>query len=157
LPGQDSELSISLVSLDGTVLAERRMMLQIAPTGATAIATRAASVAVEPSAAEAKVAAPETPPPMLISPEEEAQRLKRGDDALALSDVAGARLIFEHLAAHGSATGAFKLAQTHDPQLLSRLPGGAMMRPDPEVAARWYAKAAAMGHAGAREKIAGSR
>lgn len=158
-PGQGSELSITLVSLDGTVLAERRMMLLIAGTEQVAAATRSISSPVQPSAAEAAVIAPEEPPlPVLRIPaEEEAQRLKRGDEALALSDVAAARLIFEHLAALGSADGAFKLGQTYDPEVIASMAGGSMIRPDAASAARWYAKAAAMGHAEASEKIAGSQ
>ena len=94
------------------------------------------------------------PAVLSISPAEEAQRLKSAQAAFELEDVTGARLILEYLVNHGSATGTYYLAQTYDPQILVRSTVGALLKPDQEVAARWYAKAAEMGHPEARKKIA---
>ena len=92
-----------------------------------------------------------------ISPKEEAERLKSGQAALALDDLAGARLIFEYLATHGSAAGAYQLAQTYDPQIVARMPMGALFKPDAKVAESWYLKAAELGHAEARKKLSAKK
>ena len=81
-----------------------------------------------------------------MSPREEAERLKSAEDALALQDVGGARLILEYLARRGSAEGAYRLARSHDPEL-TRGAGNAAL------AAQWYAKAAELGHAAALSKV----
>jgi TPR repeat protein len=90
---------------------------------------------------------------MSISPSEEAERLRSAQVALALDDLGGARLIFEYLATRGSATGAYQLAQTYDPQILVRTPIGAMFKPDAKVAEGWYLRAAELGHVEARKKL----
>lgn len=174
-------LAMTLVSLDGTVLAESRTILEVRPasgseTGvplavqASAETQRTSSViapapdetAVPPQGLAGKAIpnSPEllkSPQPLTISPAEEEQRLKSGQEAWDLDDVAGARLIFGYLANRGSAAGAWRLAQTYDPHILGRTTVGARFKPDEAVAARWYAKAAAMGHEEARKKIAGNR
>ena len=175
-------LAMTLVSLDGTVLAESRTILEVLPAAgseagqvplavqASAETQRTSSViapapdetAVPPqgSAGKAIPSPPEllkSPQPLTISPAEEEQRLKSGQEAWDLDDVAGARLIFGYLANRGSAAGAWRLAQTYDPHILGRTTVGARFKPDEAVAARWYAKAAAMGHEEARKKIAGNR
>lgn len=184
--GLQAHLTISLVSLDGTVLAERRMMLDVSETSND---TKSQASIASPPLADTRSTASEVmparrddplPPPshsgvrivptesrpgslerkpavLSISPAEEAERLKSGQAALALEDVAGARLILEYLVSRGSAAGAYYLAQTYDPQILARTTVGALFKPDEEVAASWYAKAAEMGHPEARKKIAGTK
>jgi WD40 repeat protein/uncharacterized caspase-like protein len=98
--------------------------------------------------------APPKPAILLISPGEEAERLKRGQSALANDDIAGARLIFEYLANRGSAAGAYQLAQTYDPQYQTRSPFGLSIKPDWTLAEQWYRKAAELGHPKAREALA---
>jgi hypothetical protein len=73
--------------------------------------------------------------------------LRRGRERMERGDVAGARLIFEHLAAQNSALGAFALAQTYDPRYINQnsLSGAT---PDEEVAARWYQRAVELGSGG---------
>ncbi|WP_088345201.1 MULTISPECIES: PDZ domain-containing protein [Rhodomicrobium] len=105
------------------------------------------TAAVQPQAEPVK-------PVLTISPEEEAERLKRGKGALALDDIAGARLIFEYLASRGSAAGAYYMAQTYDPQVRSRSPVGSIAKPDATIARSWYLKAAELGHPEAQKKIA---
>jgi WD40 repeat protein len=104
-----------------------------------------------PAAQDAKPAAV-----LQISQSEEAERLKRGKAALALDDIAGARLIFEYLANHGSAAGAYQLALTYDPQYQSANPLDAS-GPDARLAQSWYLKAAELGHPEARKKIAAGK
>jgi hypothetical protein len=67
--------------------------------------------------------------------------LRRGHQMLAQGHIAGARLVFEHLAEQNSALGAFALAQTYDPNFLdSRQIKGAQA--DRPLAAKWYQRAA---------------
>jgi hypothetical protein len=181
--GLRSSLSVALVSLDGTVLAESSAILEVRPMAGDP-AGRVPTAAVQASAerqgtsnviarapdelsgpprgpsgkAVSNSPEPLKPPQSLtISPAEEQQRLKSGQEAWDLDDLAGARLIFAYLASRGSATGAWRLGQTYDPHILARTTVGARFKPDEAVAAKWYAKAAAMGHEEARKKIAGNR
>ena len=89
---------------------------------------------------------------MSISKEEESERLRAGAAALELGDIAAARLIFKYLAEHGSAEGAYRVAQTHDPEVLAKF-GVVAFKADREAAANWYLKAATMGHRNAQKKI----
>ncbi len=70
--------------------------------------------------------------------------LKRASTLLTQNDISGARLIFHYLANHGSASGAFALAETYDPKKWAgrRITG---MAPDAGVARTWYARAAELG------------
>lgn len=90
---------------------------------------------------------------LVISPGEEAERLKSGQAAMALDDIGAARLIFEYLATRGSAAGAYRLAQTYDPQILGHTPMGALVKPDEQIAESWYSKAAELGYPEARKNL----
>jgi len=70
--------------------------------------------------------------------------LKRASTLLGENDIAGARLIFQYLANHGSASGAFALAESYDPKKWAahRVTG---MTPDVNLARTWYARAAELG------------
>ncbi len=84
-----------------------------------------------------------TPLPKLPA-EQEDKMLKRASILLGQNDIAGARLIFQYLANHGSAGGAFALAESYDPKKWGshRVTG---MAPDKDLARTWYARAAEMG------------
>jgi TPR repeat protein len=79
-----------------------------------------------------------------LSADQEGKMLKRASTLLSQNDIAGARLIFQYLANHGSAGGAFALAESFDPKKLAgkRVAG---MTPDPDLARTWYARAAELG------------
>jgi hypothetical protein len=74
-----------------------------------------------------------------------AQKLAKAEELLSRGDIAGARLILEHLLRAGSAAAAFKLAETYDPGRLSawRVYG---VRGDPQKARELYEMAFAGGH-----------
>ena len=76
--------------------------------------------------------------------EQENSMLKRASTLLGANDIAGARLIFQYLANHGSAGGAFALAESYDPKKWAshRVTG---MSPDGDLARTWYARAAELG------------
>jgi hypothetical protein len=79
-----------------------------------------------------------------LPPEQENSMLKRASTLLGANDIAGARLIFQYLANHGSAGGAFALAESYDPKKWAshRVTG---MSPDGDLARTWYARAAELG------------
>ncbi len=77
----------------------------------------------------------ETLPPALM-----AALMKRGDEAVALGDVAAARLLYQRAAEAGNAPAATALAKTYDPGYAS--PGQSS---DPARAVEWYSKALALG------------
>ncbi len=76
--------------------------------------------------------------------EQEDKMLKRGSTLLGQNDIAGARLIFQYLANHGSAGGAFAFAESYDPRKLAshRVAG---VTSDADQARSWYARAAELG------------
>jgi TPR repeat protein len=86
---------------------------------------------------------PETQLPRLPADQEE-KMLKRASTLLGQNDIAGARLIFQYLAHHGSPRGAFALAESYDPKKWAgrRVTG---MMPDANLASTWYARAAELG------------
>jgi hypothetical protein len=71
---------------------------------------------------------------------------RRGDQLVAIGDIAGARLYYERAAAQGSARAATSVGNTYDPAFLSAA-GVRGMRGDPAAAAEWYGKAARMANA----------
>lgn len=87
-----------------------------------------------------------------LSPEREAQTLLRAEGMMKRGDVAGARLLFEDLAAMGSAKGAYAMAQSYDPDHLRRffIQG---IQPDVERARTWYEKAAGLGDGNAQSAL----
>lgn len=78
--------------------------------------------------------------------------LRRGDDLLALGDLAAARLLYERAAAAGDARGAIGMAKTYDPRVLAQL-GARGIQPDPDVAASWYRKALSLGDTSAAARL----
>ena len=66
-------------------------------------------------------------------------------------DGEGGRAVFELLANHGSARGAFALAETYHPVRLAQHPEW-RLQPDLRLARQWYQKAAALGSAPAHDR-----
>ena len=79
--------------------------------------------------------------------------LERARALVKANDIAAARLIFTRLASNGVAEAAFELGQTYDQDFLRTI-HIAGLEPDLEVARRWYTKAAALGNADARSRLA---
>jgi hypothetical protein len=105
-------------------------------TSAAAKAIPAAPVQT-PSATVTAPARPAANPALL------AMLLRRGNGLLALGDVSGARRFYERAAESGSAEAAEAAARTYDPAAFAAL-GVLGIRPDPEAAAIWYRRAAAL-------------
>jgi TPR repeat protein len=65
----------------------------------------------------------------------------RGDAMLANKDISAARKFYEYAANAGSARAAAALGRTYDPAFAAQL-DEVGLRPNPELAAVWYRKAA---------------
>jgi type II secretory pathway predicted ATPase ExeA len=112
----------------------------------------------EPQPTEPEVLAPGEPPtPFHVAettqPQFDVDRLlDRGDQLLALGDVASARLFYRLAAKKGSAKGAMAMGSTYDPVYLERI-GFVGARPNPAEAIKWYRQAIDMGDRGAEVQL----
>jgi TPR repeat protein len=146
-----SNISISLVTLDGVILSEASVMLNVVPStqlGArtTPAPAEAAAAAAAPRSAPSEPSKheglpPKAAPALRLEDREQAIKLvQKGDEQLAQGLVATARLLYERAADLGLAGGAMALAATYDPTELARanLRG---ISPDVNEARRWYERA----------------
>ena len=78
--------------------------------------------------------------------------LSRAKQLLAEGDIAGARLILQHLADRGQGEAAYELARTFDRDMLAAL-GASSIDGDLERAHRWYAIASQKGSEKAAERL----
>ncbi|MFN3744611.1 MAG: hypothetical protein ACK4TL_07900 [Hyphomicrobiaceae bacterium] len=167
-----SDVTIALVQIDGTVLAEAHASVivataeTIAPVQLVTPRERSvASVGPTPSPLEA------SPPPAFRSPlpaaaprparepaplTEEQKRgltfLQRGRAQAQQGNIAAARLFFQRAADVDLAEGALALAGTYDPVELAAM-GVAGVQPDLAMARRWYEKARDLGAHEADERL----
>ena len=164
----NSEIFITLVAIDGAVLAEAKSVLMVAtqqpafgpPPGKTVAplsilragppaagapdATEGAPGSLAPNAAAGKLS---------TAARERALRLvKKGDEELAEGGVAQARLLYERAADAGLPEGAMALAATYDAAELGRL-GVRGLQPDPAAAKRWYERAQQLGSTEAAQRL----
>ena len=166
-----SEVSIALVQIDGTVLAEAKSSLIIAAAAMIAPEQQptprersVASVGTPPAPLEASPPpAPQPPMPsaspqssMPSAPTEEQQRavafLDRGRTQIERGNISAARLFYRRAADAGLAQGALALAATYDPNELARL-RVAGVQPDLALAREWYVKARELGATEAEERL----
>ena len=166
-----SEVTIALVQIDGTVLAEAKSSLIIAAAAMIAPEQQqpprersVASVGTAPAPLEASPPpAPPSPMPSAVPqssqpspPTEEQQRavafLDRGRTQVERGNIAAARLFFRRAADAGLADGALSLAGTYDPNELARL-RVAGVQADLALAREWYEKARQLGAREAEERL----
>jgi hypothetical protein len=152
-----SELSVSLVSIDGVLLAETGTVLVIGQTSAGSLPPQTV---------------PGPPPPKLVPPQaasrperawsrrpsmEEralAERLvAQGERFFTVGDVVSARLLFRRAADWGFAPAALRLAATYDPSELRRLQLQGVVA-DRDEARKWYERARELGEPEAEERLA---
>jgi hypothetical protein len=158
-----ADVIISLVSVEGVVLAETRSSLVIAtaalilpekaPTDEPARNVAALGPAA-PSAPAPSPAAPSSIGPQLIPEDRERVKavLRRGNEQLAQGNVAAARLYYQRAADAGLAQAALALASTYDPEELIRL-HVIGMQPDRDLARRWYERARELGAPEAENRL----
>ena len=156
-----NDLKISLVSLDGTLLAEARSSLVVgaetAPTTATVnIRDTTVLTAAAPQAAPDRPSDTTQSAPKRLTAEQTEQLLgmvKKGDEQMNVGNISAARLLYGRAAESGLAAGALALAATFDEQELKkyRVLGG--VQSDQKQAEFWYEKARELGSAEARERL----
>jgi hypothetical protein len=145
LEGQ-TEVSISIVSVDGAVLAETKTTLIVA-------------AAKDKPAAETRAISPPASPPAAVVPKmdpaerERAMRLHaQGVEQLQRGNVYAARKFFELAATAGLAQSAIAAAATYDPDELAKL-NVVGLQPDAAAARKWYEKARELGAVEAAERL----
>lgn len=144
-----SDVTVSLVTVDGAALAEGHMQLTIS-TQASPLPTRGAALRAAPAAP-----APAAAPVVALSPEarERAEKLvQRGEQELANGNVAQARAFFTRAADSGLARGALMLASTFDPGELSRMKVQGVQANAGE-ARKWYERARELGAPEAADRL----
>jgi len=150
-----SELTISLVSVDGTLLAEVRTAFVVGPSAmmAPADSQRPSTTLLQPRPSPARPLlprAPELPP----DEKERAEKLvAQGERFLSQGNVAVARQFFQRAADAGFAPAAVRLASTYDPGELARLRVQGVV-PDRAEAKKWYERARDLGAPEAEERLA---
>jgi hypothetical protein len=145
-----AELSISLVTEDGALLAQARSALVVQPPAAPLPPPK--EVRIEPP----KVQSPPLPRGPILSPadREAAERLvARGEREIEQGNVAVARQFFLRASQMGLARGALLLAATYDPRELARW-GVQGMQPNLGEARKWYERARELGAPEAEERLA---
>jgi hypothetical protein len=162
-----SEVVITLVGVDGSVLAEANATLAIAAarqlergqprrdaTGPPSTATiLRAGAPLQPPAEAADPRGPAPPPAVTPQDRERAQRLmKKGDAQLEEGNVSAARLLYERAAEAGLAQAAMTLAATFDAAEFARLKLRGV-EADANQARRWYERARQLGAPGAEERL----
>ena len=158
-----AQIVVSLVAIDGAVLAEASTALSIS---AASRAERAEAPRRAPAPTTImRAGVPEgaersAPPPVPVTrpshPEERERALrlmKRGDEQMAEGNVAAARLFYERAADAGLAQGAMALAATYDSVELAKLQVRGIP-PDVKQARRWYERAKQLGAGDADARLA---
>lgn len=164
-----SDIVVTLVSVEGAVLAEASSTLTVAAAGSPGRGAPRAPDAKAPANTSVLRAGTEPPsearptisgsglrsgPSMTPGDRERAVRLlQKGEEHLAEGNVSAARLMFERAADVGSAQAAMALAATFDATELARLSVLGGIQPDAREARRWYERALQLGAADAEPRL----
>ena len=153
--GGPADVTVSLIAVDGSVLAEGRPTLIVGrplrgnrpppPSGPPASAFEAR--APQPQPAGRLERGPASSSGVALTPADRdraLQLLKKGEEQLAQGLVAPARLLFERAADLGLAEAAMALAATYDAVELNK-PNLRGIGPDDTLAKRWYERARQLG------------
>jgi hypothetical protein len=119
----------------------------------SALQSRAPAAAPPVAAAPAAVAPVAAPPARKLDADELATLLNRAKGLLAAGDIPPARLLLERAADAQEPNAALMLARTYDPDVLGTQDARNII-PDPAMARAWYQKAAQLGSADARHRLA---
>jgi hypothetical protein len=138
-------------ALAPTPLAERFAAVAPSVEPPTRLPARPVQTVAVPAAAP--VAAPSEPAKTrVLDAEEIATLYRRSEELVAQGDIAGARLLLTRAAEAGDARSALALGATYDPAVLGKL-GVLGVKPSPEKARGWYAKAAEFGSGEATRRL----
>jgi hypothetical protein len=143
-----SEITISLIAMDGRLLVQTKttLVIQGSPASATAEGPPTRAPAAVPDGGVPSSTGRST----RLSAEERQRAMgffKKGQESLATGNVSAARLFYERAADAGLAEAALALAATFDPDELARQNVLGGVQPDPAAARRWYERAREMGAA----------
>src|SRR5262245_22795935 len=141
-----SEVVITLVNVEGSILAEATTTLAVTRPAAPAAP---APVAASPNSTTRALSAPQ------LAPAERDRALKlhaRGEEQLERGNIYAARQFFERAAEAGLADSALALAATYDPTELARLKVLGL-KADPGEARKWYEKARELGARDAEARL----
>jgi hypothetical protein len=151
-----NEISITLVGVDGTTLAESKTALVIAaPTPPVRPAPEPPPRAVAPLPPTTTVK--RTPPPRELPTEDHARAermLAQGVKHWEQGNIGAARSFFQRAAEAGLAAAALRMGGTYDPAELTRLNALAGVAPDRNEARKWYERARDLGAQEAEERLA---
>jgi hypothetical protein len=152
-----SEIVITLVTVDGMLLAEVRTALVVSAAAMPAPAERKVnSLAAPPAVPVGKPDRSSVPRPPELSADDRAHAEKmmaQGDRYLAQGNIALAREFFRRAADAGLAQAAIRAANTYDPAELSRLQVQGVV-PNRAEARKWYERARELGAPEAEERLA---
>jgi TPR repeat protein len=155
-----SEIVISLVAVDGSLLAEATTALVVGPAAMIVPPEQKRANGVSPPppvpATRPERSAQPAPRPPELSAEEKDRAEKmmaQGEKFLSQGNIAVARQYFQRAADAGLAAGAIRLAATYDPAELSRLQAQGVV-PDRTEARKWYERARELGAPEAEERLA---
>jgi len=150
-----NEISISLVGVDGTTLAESRTSLVIAATPPPERAQppppqRQAAPMVAPPPARRPAPATELTDEDKVRAE---RMLAQGAKHLDQGNIGAARMFFQRAAEAGLAAAALRMGATYDPVELGRLEALAGINADRNEARRWYELARDLGAPEAADRL----
>jgi TPR repeat protein len=152
-----NDLSIALVTLEGTVLAEARSSLVIRESAALPAGAADANDRTLNTAAPARdIPAPQPAPVARLTPQQSQQlqaMMRKGDEQMNVGNVSSARLLYRHAAEGGLAAAAMALAATYDGEELRKLRVIGGVQPDQKQAQFWYEKARELGSDEARDRL----
>lgn len=170
---ETSNITLSLVTLDGSVLAEKSAILSVAPASVASAEDIAPADAPPPDAPPANASsgtetiaaiptnAPLTPtaPDQVVPPltpeytEKILIFMQKGDENMRSGNINLARLFFKRSAEAGWAPGALALAGTYDREELARMNVIGGIQPDRALAKKWYEVARDLGSATAEQRL----
>jgi hypothetical protein len=120
---------------------------------ATAYQTAVQAQTLVPQAAPVAAAPASPPPARTLDPDTLAGLMRRAKSLLGVGDIAAARLLLERAANANDATAALLLAQTYDAAVLGKSDARSV-NADAVAARDWYQRAANLGSAEARQRLA---
>lgn len=127
-----ADLTITLVTLEGTTLAEAKLTLIIALPVASYNASATGAIPQQLSEAEREAAM---------------KLVERGDENIKTGNISAAREFYRRAANRGLSDGAMAMAATYDAQELKRFGNVVGLQPDAALARKWYEKARDLGSA----------
>ncbi|MGB0083907.1 MAG: hypothetical protein WBP94_00840 [Rhodomicrobiaceae bacterium] len=142
-PNYQGDFPIDVLLYNGETASPAKLSIFIHVSSSKDVNTSSDYAATPQSPSEATVKALPSGALGVSKPEDE-ELLRQGEAQLRDGNIVYARLLFEELAAHGNAQGAFAVAQTYDPAVLDQI-GAVGVRGDVELAKYWYRKAAELG------------